>query len=290
MYSRILIVALVALSLLTIPVMLSAEYDRHMSDQSELPGLDRPAPLGRRDFRYIFNTTERLQETDTPQDSSSPYWWLDSGGEMLMGSGVGATLQGVSEAESPWRLAYALSNPTDTDGGAHPQNLFRLLTKDHWHNFRQEVYVQIARSNDSASPNHNASNGVFLFNRYQDQNNLYYAGMRVDGAVVIKKKLAGQYYQLAYAPYFIPAADQASFDNLLPQGKWIGIRTEVQTISGNRVKIALSLDVNGNNQWQQVLVAIDDGRLGAPILKQGSGGIRTDFMDVLFREYRMQDL
>ena len=39
---------------------------------------------------------------------------------------------------------------------------------------------------------------MLLFNRYQDGQTLYYGGVRVDGAAVIKKKLAGVYTTLAY--------------------------------------------------------------------------------------------
>jgi len=281
------VIALVALVLLSVPVLLVAAHDRAAGTLDAGVSPLRP----KRDFHYIFNTTETLQEADSPADSRSPYWWLDSGGQMIFAQGVGGTNRGALSETSPWRLTYAVSNPVDTDNGYHPQNIFRLLTKDRWRNFRQEVYAFIAGENASASPNRNESNGIFLFNRYQDQNNLYYAGVRVDGAVVIKKKLAGRYYQLAYAPYFQSSLAQTGPHNLLPLGTWLGLRTEVTTLPDHAVRIVLSLDPAGTGHWQPVLSAVDDGRqFGPAIVRKGSGGLRTDFMDVVFRDFRMHEL
>ena len=114
----------------------------------------------------------------------------------------GAAAQGHRADDDRWRVRYAISNPVDTDDGYLPQNLFRLILRQKWKNFRQSFYFQIRNVNMTDSPNRNASNGVLMFHRYVDSDNLYYAGVRVDGATVIKKKYRGTYYTLATKPMY----------------------------------------------------------------------------------------
>src|SRR3990172_10201649 len=162
------------------------------------------APLGST-FNYTFDSPGTLVEAGRMSDSVSPYWWLSSGAYLHVGSGVGSTIQGTLPSNDYWRRYYAQTSATDTDNGYRPQNLFRLVTRSRWQNFRQQIYFRIRRDNLSASPNRNASNGLLLMSRYLDQNNLYYAGIRVDGAAVIKKKYLGKYYTMAYARMFTGA-------------------------------------------------------------------------------------
>ncbi|HEX7586535.1 MAG TPA: hypothetical protein VF390_02800, partial [Patescibacteria group bacterium] len=138
-----------------------------------------------------------LEESSSMKKSKSPDWWLNSGGIMLSNSQEFSTNFGPLPKDSSWRKLYFKTNPKDTDDGYYPQNLFRLVTNDKWENFSQSVYFNINKLNLSESKNRNESNGVLLFNRYLDGNNLYYIGLRVDGEAVIKKKIAGKYYTLA---------------------------------------------------------------------------------------------
>jgi hypothetical protein len=154
-------------------------------------------------FDYLFNNAGELNETGAMSESSSPYWWLNSGGRLNIDGTVGSTIKGATSATDPWRLAYAANNPTDTDQGAHPQNLFRLVTKSTWQNVRAQAQFYISSDHFSTSPNRNASNGLLLMNRYADQGQtLYYTGVRVDGTAVIKKKYKGTYYTMAQKAVF----------------------------------------------------------------------------------------
>ena len=243
------------------------------------------APVGTT-FNYTFDTPGTLVEAGNMGDSSSPYWWLSSGAYFHLQNGVGSTIQGKLPKNDYWRRYYAKTSAADTDNGYRPQNLFRMTTRSRWQNFRQQVYFRIRRDNLSASSNRNASNGLLLMNRYQDQNNLYYAGIRVDGAAVIKKKYLGNYYTLAYAQVFPGVYDRTSNPSLLPKDIWLGLRSELTNNSDGTVRIVLYVDP-GPGGWVLVFDVLDNGlQYGGPaITASGYGGFRTDFMDVEFENY-----
>ena len=243
-------------------------------------------------FEYTFNVDGILAESGTLYESVSPYWWVDSGGLMIIHSGIGSTIQGDLPMNNRWRMIYASTNPLDTDNGLHPQNIFRLLSRSEWSNFRQEMYFRINKVNMSDSPNRNESNGLLLFNRYSDSADLYYAGVRVDGHAIIKKKYKGKYYTLAEVPIFPGEPYSRSEDRiLLPSHTWIGLRSEVVTLDPNRVQIRLYTDVGQTGTWKLVAEAEDPGTVFGPIISEpGYAGVRTDFMDVDFKDFRLEEL
>jgi hypothetical protein len=223
-------------------------------------------------------------------DSSSPYFWVNSGAQMRLANGRGMTIQGDLPEGHPWRAIYAAANPLDTDNGKHPQNIFRLVGRSRWQNSQQEAYFKIAKDNLSASPNRDGHNGLLLFNRYQDSQSLYYTGIRVDGSVVIKKKLNGTYTTLGMKKIFPGTYNRMTNPNLLPHDTWIGLRSVVRTNANGSVTIQVYTDVSWKGIWTLALTAVDDGSSGAPITAAGYGGIRTDFMDVIFDSYRETEL
>lgn len=243
-------------------------------------------------FKYNFYVSDVLEEIGSLLNSSSPYWWVNSGGQLVMKDGRGMTMQGNAPVGSKWRTLYAISSNTDTDGGLHPQNLFRLVGRSKWKDFTQQIYFKIVRDNLSDSPNRNASNGLLLFNRYQDGDNLYYTGLRVDGTAVIKKKKNGSYYTLAQKKIFSGSYDEDNNPNLLPKDTWLGVRSKVYNNSDGSTSIHLYMDKNWNGRWTEILSAVDDGRSygGSPISGEGYGGVRTDFMDVIFDQYNIVEL
>lgn len=244
-------------------------------------------------FFYTFQQDGALEETGTEEESSSRYWWLNSGGQMILQNGVGKTLQGSLPAFAHWRMIYVASAPEETDDGYYPQNIFRLLTRNTWQNIEQEIYVKINRLNMSRSEFRNSTNGILLFARYRDSGNLYYAGVRVDGTAVIKKKINGEYYTLAEPPFFsgVPY-DRDLHPNLLPEQVWIGVRSVVANTSGSMVDIKIYVDTGKTGKWVLAAEAQDDGKSygGRAILEEGYAGIRTDFMDAEFDDYRIRKL
>ncbi len=243
-------------------------------------------------FMDDFTNTYTVEETSQMSKSNNSNWWLSSGAYFFVSDGVGKTIMGELSAINPWRLAFFLSNPKDTDDGYRPQNIFRLVTQTSWKNFEQEAYFKIINNNLSESENRNSSNGLLFFNRYQDQFNLYYTGIRVDGYAVIKKKINKKYFTLDYKKVFQGA--EYNYDtnpNLIPTNVWIGLKSKIITLPDNSVKIQLFLDKDKTGVWELVAEALDKGNQygNAPFTDSGFAGIRTDFMDVEFDNYKIKE-
>lgn len=241
-------------------------------------------------FHYEFRIDGTLQEAGKMDATSSPYWWLNSGGLFYLREGTGNSIFGELPASNKWRLAYALSNPLDTDNGYHPQNILRLVFRSQWLNIRQENYFIIRKDNMSSSPNRNESNGLLLMSRYQDGQSLYYAGLRVDGTVVIKKKLNGIYTTLAQKA-FIPGLpyNRNTNPDLIPKNIWIGLRNDVVTLPNGSVSIKLYVDMGKTGVWTLALQTTESAS-NSPIISPGFTGLRTDFMDVQFDDYKISAL
>lgn len=243
-------------------------------------------------FIFKFDSKEELQEAGSMEKTQSPYWWLNSGGIFYSDSGIGKTIQKELVADNFWRELYNKNNPRDTDNGFHPQNIFRLVTRGSWKTFQQDGYFRVVANNLSKSRYRNSSNGLLFFNRYLDGDNLYYTGVRVDGFAVIKKKIKGKYYTLAYNQIYPGKYDREKNPNLLPHNQWIGLRSEVLTIDDNSVSIKLYVDRERSGNWELVAEAVDEGKKygKGPFMDAGHGGIRTDFMDVEFDDYRIEEI
>ena len=242
-------------------------------------------------FTDTFSTNSTLEEMGTPAESPSADWWLSSGAQFIVENGVGKTIQGSLASTDSWFKEYLIYNPVDTDGGTHPQNIFRLVTKSQWQNFRQQAYFEINQYNLSNSPERYDPNGLFFFNRYIDQNNLYYTGIRVDGTAVVKKKINGNYYTLSQTKIFPGTYNRLTNPNLLPVGSWIGLRSEVTTNSDGTVNVKVYVDKNNDGNWTLVINAKDDGSSygGKAITSTGFAGIRTDFMDAQMDNYQISE-
>ncbi|MBP7864898.1 MAG: hypothetical protein KA419_03030 [Acidobacteria bacterium] len=246
------------------------------------------------EFHDPFTDPGVIEDASRMDRSLSPFWWVNSGGCMIIRDGRAMTLQGDLPEDSRWRAKYAAESGDDTDGGVHPQNIFRLITRSRWRNLRQEAYFRIRRYHLSRDVHRGESNGLLLFSRYKDADNLYYAGVRVDGYAVIKKKIKGEYYTLVDKPVFTAAQpwDREKNPNLLPEGRWIGLRCEVYNTRDGNVRIRLFLDRERNGKWALVLEALDRGRNtgGGPFRGEEHAGIRTDFMDVELDDYQISDI
>jgi hypothetical protein len=239
-----------------------------------------------------FSEKRTLKEAGKMSDSQSLNWWLNSGGVMEMDNGSAQTNFGSLPENSRWQKLYAKTNSRDTDGGYFPQNIFRLVTREKWQNLDQQVHFNIDKINMSASEYRNESNGALLFNRYYDGDNLYYAGLRVDGHAVIKKKIGGKYFTLAEKDILSGGKkyDQNDNPNFLPLHQWIGIRSVVTNVGNKKIDIKFFVDLDQSGNWQLVLDTQDKDKSfgGAPLTNPGRAGIRTDFMDVAFQNYKIQ--
>lgn len=243
-------------------------------------------------FSDDFSKDISLEEAGSMNESASKDWWVNSGAFFNVRGGVGMTLAGELVKNSKWQKEYDRYDPEETDSGIHPQNIFRLVLRSKWKNFRQECYYKIDRYILSNSENRAESNGLLLFNRYADENNLYYTGIRVDGTVVIKKKIGGKYYTMAQKVFYAGKYDRKNNPNLIPVGERIGLRSEVVDNSDKSVSIKVYVDSNRSGDWKLALAANDDGKSfgGAAIKNAGYAGIRTDFMDAQFDDYRIEEI
>lgn len=248
-------------------------------------------PTPTNSFSDSFSLTYGVQETGSILESANPNWWVNSGGWFESSLGIGRTLQGDLVNSDRWYKEYRATNPIDTDNGLHPQNIFRLVQRGQWSNLTQQTYFKINKLNFSSSPNRNASNGFFLFNRYKSGDNLYYTGLRVDGALVIKKKINGKYYTMGYKSIYSNGSpyNRSTNPNLIPINAWVGLKSQVTTNSDNTVSVKIYLDQNRTNNWVLAFEAKDNGITygGGAILGGGYAGIRTDFMDVEFDTYKL---
>ena len=238
-----------------------------------------------------FSQIGTLEEAGKMANSKSADWWLNSGGVMEIDNGLAQTNIGPLPENSSWRKLYAKTNARDTDKGFYPQNIFRLVTRGKWQNLDQQFYFTIDTLNMSESEFRSESNGVLLFNRYYDGDNLYYTGLRVDGDAVIKKKINGTYYTLAEKNIFSDGKkyDRTDNPNVLPLHQWMGIRSVVTNAAGG-VDVKLYADLEDTGAWQLLLEAKDTGNVHktAPLADFGHAGIRTDFMDVHFKDYQIK--
>jgi hypothetical protein len=244
-------------------------------------------------FQDSFNQKGTLQEAGSFKESDSIVWWLNSGGILNFKNGLAETIQGDLPPTAKWHKRFQKANPDETDNGYHPQNIFRLVTQSSWKNLQQETWFRITNYHCSKSSHRAASNGILFFNRYIDGDNLYYTGVRVDGKAIIKKKTNGKYFTMADESVFPGKKyDRDSNPNLLPLKSWIGLRSVVINESDKTVRIKLFMNYGNSNRWRQVAEAVDDGRSygGPAILEAGHAGIRTDFMDVQFDNYKIAEI
>lgn len=248
--------------------------------------------LGNENKDYSFDKDYIIEEKGKKSiQLGEDIFWLNSGAYFISENGIARTHQGELEEENKWRKIYDKNNPRDTDQGLHPQNIFRLVALGSWTNLYQEGYFRIVKDNKSDSEYRNDSNGLLFFNRYQDGDNLYYTGIRVDGFAVIKKKIKGKYFTLAYNQIYPGKYDREKNPNLLPRNQWIGLRSEVMNDGDDSVNIKLYIDRERSGNWELVAEAVDEGNeFGEnPFFSAGYGGIRTDFMDVEFDDYRLNE-
>ena len=225
-----------------------------------------------------------LEESGSPEYSDSDKWWLNSGGIVFISQDNYKTNFGKVSFEK-WLNAYKNNNPLDTDNGQHPQNIFRLVSRDIYLNSRQTATFVVNAVNTSNSKNRNASNGFLFFSRYIDGDNLYYAGLRVDGFSVIKKKTKGKHTTLSYNKVFEGKYDRDTNPNLIPINKPLSMMLTTISEGGATLLRLYVKDDESKDSWTLIAEAKDNA-----ILKGGSYGIRSDFMDLEIKNYKTEEL
>jgi hypothetical protein len=216
-------------------------------------------------FLYNFNYDGVLVESRSVVDSTSPYFWLNSGGNLTIADGIG-NVRGESA----------------------------LISRSTWNNLSQEISLRI-NGTEVDSPYIGAYSGILFLSRYKDDNNYYYTGLRVDGQAVVKKKIDGVFYTMGAAQVYgeMGSYDRESNPNLLPQYEWIKMKSETKNLSSGEVEIVLYVDKLGDGTWTEVLRAKDvSGRFGnSPVINGAShAGVRADFMSVSYEDYKFTEI
>jgi hypothetical protein len=241
-------------------------------------------------FYDRFDRHELIQEAHSISESSDPNWWVGSGAYVYFNNGIASTIQGTLTENDPFRLAYSSSKSSaDTDYGFRPQNIFRMVNRNIWSgDYTEDLYFRYSRYNNvtAADKNLEATNGMSLMINYQDENNLYYVGLRADGLSEIKKKIGGE-YSVNENPVEVFPGVYKPYDNLIPQDRWIGLRALVEhkqdKFGKDQIYLAMYVDKNGDGSWKYVTSFLDQDR----IFKQGHTGIRTDFIDAQFKNFQV---
>lgn len=235
---------------------------------------------------FTFDTDGTLEEAGSPKESSSVYWWLNSGGTLAIENGTGRSARRGQSVADRWFRAYRTNNALDTDSGRYPQNLFRLISQSEVGDADISMAFRMLGINLTDTPNRDVWSGVFLFSRYRDSDNLYYAGIRQDGHVIIKKKIGGQYHTLAEKEYFksLRPYERDTNPNFIPGQTWLQLRLVTKREDDD---IRLTLYLKENAGWEEVLSVLDDGVGGNAFTEPGRFGIRTDYMDVEFDNYQV---
>ena len=92
---------------------------------------------------------------------------------------------------------------------------------------------------------------------------------------------------LQYKKIFKGEYNREKNPGLLPKNEWIGLRTQILNNEDNTITIKLYIE-NKEKKWDLILEALDDGfTYGRSVI---DGGIRTDFMDVEFKDYKTRKL
>jgi hypothetical protein len=231
-------------------------------------------------FSYTFNSAGTLYEAPNASESTSPYLWLKSGGMLTIDGTYGQTIQYALPSSDPLYARYANNAWTTSDGGAHPQNSFFLLSKMQAKNVGVSVYFDRVRDNLNNVANQHPYNAEPVIARYQNDNNYYMASIRADGQVTIKKDIGGAYTTLAAKKIF-PGTYGPSDLSLIPHERWIGLKLEViDTDAGPQ--LTLYTDYGWTGTWKQWLTVLDDpSRFGPGISASGNVGVESDFADMI---------
>lgn len=221
---------------------------------------------------FVENFSDVVTETSYPDNSDSNTWNVTSGAYLNIGKGTART---NSVALTSGKYFDAYKDNVDCEGGAHPENIFRVVSRDATlQDFTFSASFKITRVSKSTSPNRTPDKGISLMFHYVDESNVMYLSARHDGQISVKRKENGVYTTLAIVPAWFPGDyDRILHPTLLPVGTTFSLKVAVKS-SGGVTSITAWVSDPGTTTYHQVLTTSDN----APALAvPGRVGIRSDF-------------
>ena len=239
---------------------------------------------------YTFNSDGKVEEANSMKETWSPYWWVISGGRLVIANGVGSTFSGeLSPSDSLYKI-YTLKDKITYDNGTHPQNAFQMLSLYQIGNLSTQIYFNRIKDNFSNFANRHAYNGEAIVARYQDVNNYYYGGLRADGNLIIKKKKNGVYQNLAIKKILSGTYNDSTNPDLIPLKKWIGLKMVITDSASGVPTISLYTDIGKTDTWKLEISVIDDfATFGDAIPTSGYVGVQSDFADMQFDNFKLEN-
>lgn len=209
---------------------------------------------------YNFNSAGTLAQSASATQSRSQYLWLAAGRSLVIQNGIGATPAGTT--------------------------IYQLFNKTSVTNASVQIDVNRVKDNLSNSADRKSYLGESIITRYTDANNYYYAGIRADGAAVIKKKVNGVYTTLAQKQVLPGTYSTTNYD-LMPQGKWMSLKLVVADNAGGQPVLTFSTDIGRTGTWTQALAVTDTS---AALKSAGLVGIQNDYADAQFDNFIVSDV
>jgi hypothetical protein len=225
---------------------------------------------------------------------------ITSGGALIVRDGLGSTLTGRTTPQDVWYVY----NPRNFDQVKvmYPQIVFRAVTPGdsiNWSNYEVKLSIIPTEHVVSTSPEVDGTDGIYLFFHYQDQDNLYVAGLTKDGRIVIKRK-GSSYYGLIAEQYIFEGVYHRNDNFITPfVGSTITLTGVIKNLDNGNVaitikaqiidsegKIVLSRELSGEDRGDLVPQSNGVGVLGDPI-RSGRAGIRLDSIEALIAEFRV---
>jgi hypothetical protein len=230
---------------------------------------------------FVEKFPDVVTETSNPDNSDHPDWNVTSGGYLNISKGAART---NSTILSSGKYYEAYKNNIDAEGGSHPENVFRIITRQaDFQDFTFSARFKITRVSLSTSPNRSADKGLSLMLHDQNQDNLYYVSARHDGRISIKRKAgplgAGTYTELGFAAHWFPGTwDKETHPTLLPVDTPFSLKAQIKSLSGVTSITAWVSDPGTTTYRQAVTVSDNFPALAVP----GRVGVRSDFCSVEF--------
>lgn len=214
----------------------------------------------------VTNEYAHFNPTD-PGSRQSPDWEMTSG-SLFARDGVGWS--GVSDSAAPDALSRLATDSA----------VFRLVSRRGFEDISVRLEMRVLRFVVTPRTPARAWDGVHLWLRYRDPNELYYVSIaRRDGTTVIGKKLpvgtrGGRYVVLA-----------AIERKPVRTGAWQRVEATVQTNRDGSV--SLRVTINGT----LVARSVDQGGTGTPVVSApGRVGLRADNAEFEFRQLEVRSL